>query len=123
MQSAPLIYSLVSRGHETILSSFSMHAGNFPSIALDVLKKCNLSKTFGQYATQNYCFYTFVKDGFVFLVMVEARVHFTLIFSTKPESLSASSKKFKINFSEIMMWEEGVQQWPTPSNNLTGYCR
>ena len=86
MQTAPLIYSLVSRGHETILSSFSMHAGNFPSIALDVLKKCNLSKTFGQYATQNYCFYTFVKDGFVFLVMVEARVKFTFIFSTKLES-------------------------------------
>ena len=36
MQSSVMIYSLVARGHETVLSSYSMHAGNFPSIALDV---------------------------------------------------------------------------------------
>lgn len=32
-----LIYSLVSKGHETVLSSYSAFAGNFPSVALDVL--------------------------------------------------------------------------------------
>lgn len=37
MAATGLIYSLVSRGHETILSSYSAFAGNFPSVALDVL--------------------------------------------------------------------------------------
>jgi hypothetical protein len=36
MSATGLIYALVSRGHETILSSFSAYAGNFPSVALDV---------------------------------------------------------------------------------------
>lgn len=36
MQTSAMIYALVARGHETVLSSFSMHSGNFPSIALDV---------------------------------------------------------------------------------------
>jgi len=36
MAATGMIYSLVSRGHETILSSFSAFAGNFPSVALDV---------------------------------------------------------------------------------------
>ena len=33
-----------------------------------------MAKTFGQYGTANYNFYTFIKDGLVFLVMVEASV-------------------------------------------------
>jgi len=41
---------------------------------MKVLKKCNLGKTFGQYGTANYNFYTYVKEGFVFLVMVESTV-------------------------------------------------
>jgi hypothetical protein len=37
MSATGLIYSLVSRGHETILSSYSAYGGNFPNVALDVL--------------------------------------------------------------------------------------
>lgn len=37
MQANGLIYSLVSRGHQTILSSYSAYGGNFPSYAIDVL--------------------------------------------------------------------------------------
>ena len=52
---------------------------------IKVLAKTNMSKTFGQFATANYCFYTFVKEGFVFLVMVESSVpHF--LSSTKQGS-------------------------------------
>jgi hypothetical protein len=29
-----------------------------------------MAKTFGQYGTANYNFYTFIKDGIVFLAMV-----------------------------------------------------
>lgn len=36
MSASGLIYALVARGHETILSSYSAFAGNFPSVALDV---------------------------------------------------------------------------------------
>ena len=36
MQAKGLIYSLVARGHETVLSSFSPFAGNFQNFALDV---------------------------------------------------------------------------------------
>jgi hypothetical protein len=35
-----------------------------------------LAKTFGQFATANYNFYTFVKEGLVFLVMVDSTVAF-----------------------------------------------
>lgn len=41
---------------------------------MQVLAKTNLSKTFGQFATANYSFYTFVKDRFIFLAMVESNV-------------------------------------------------
>ena len=37
---------------------------------IQVLAKTNLSKTFGQYATANYSFYSYVKERFIFLVMV-----------------------------------------------------
>ena len=37
MSATGMIYALVSRGHETVLSSYSAFAGNFPSVALDVL--------------------------------------------------------------------------------------
>lgn len=33
-----------------------------------------MNKTFGQFAKANYNFYTFIKEGFVFLVMVECSV-------------------------------------------------
>ena len=39
---------------------------------------------FGQYGTMNFNFYTYVKEGFVFLVMVDTTVP-QLIFSIKPE--------------------------------------
>ena len=96
MSASGLIYSLVSRGHETVLSSYSAFAGNFPSVSLDVfvkltqvLHRCNLSKMFGQYGTMNFNFYTFVKDGFVFLVMVDTSVQI-IIFSMKPGLQSSS---------------------------------
>jgi hypothetical protein len=41
---------------------------------IQVLAKTNLSKTFGQFATANYSFYTFVKERFIFLAMVESNV-------------------------------------------------
>ena len=44
------------------------------SSSMQVLAKTNLSKTFGQFATANYSFYTFVKDRFIFLAMVETNV-------------------------------------------------
>ena len=49
------------------------------SSILQVLRKCNMAKTFGQYGTANYNFYTYTKEGFVFLVMVDSTVSFYLI--------------------------------------------
>lgn len=65
-----------------------------------VLRRCNLSKTFGQFATANYNFYTFVKEGFVFLVMVDAGVGIFSL-SIKPGSLLAFWRRFKKNFSTL----------------------
>ena len=72
-----MIYALVSRGKDVVLSDFTPFSGNFPSVALDVLiiiikvlKKSDINKTFGQFATAQYVFYTYVKDRFIFLVMV-----------------------------------------------------
>jgi hypothetical protein len=44
-----------------------------------------LQRTFGQFATANYNFYTFVKEGFVFLVMVDAAVRIFFMCSMKQE--------------------------------------
>lgn len=69
-----LIYALVARGNDTILCSYSPHTGNFEQVALDVLKRLNLSKMYGQYGTAKYNFYSFTKENYVFLVMVEVEV-------------------------------------------------
>ncbi len=50
-----------------------------------------MAKTFGQYGTANYNFYTYIKEGFVFLVMVDSTVfHIMIFYSTKQESRSPS---------------------------------
>ncbi len=40
-----------------------------------------MSKTFGQYGTANYNFYHFIKEGLVFLVMVDSNVNIILILT------------------------------------------
>jgi hypothetical protein len=65
-----LIYALVARGNDTILCNYTPFSGNFEQIALDVLKRLNLSKMYGQFGTAKYNFYSFIKENYVFLVMV-----------------------------------------------------
>ena len=75
------------------------------------MSKTNYSKTFGQYVTANYNFYTFVKEKIVFLVMVESNVSIS-IFSTKPELLWAFLKKFSKFFSSATIQTEETQLLP-----------
>ena len=97
------------------------------SILTKVLHRCNLSKMFGQYGTMNFNFYTFVKEGFVFLVMVDTTVQI-MIFSTRPESQSSSWRPFKRNSSTSMIVTAGKLQWrissriSTPSSKITWTC-
>lgn len=81
MAATGVIYSLVSRGRSTILSDFSTFGGNFELATQDVtysliqiLARTNLEQTFGQFVTKDYCFFTFTKDRYVFLVMVDSAV-------------------------------------------------
>ena len=71
---AALIYALVSRGNSKVLCEYMPHSGNFQQVALDVLKRLNLSKSVGQFGTANYNFYSYTKDSYVFLVMVGSEV-------------------------------------------------
>ncbi len=74
-----------------------------------VLHKVNMSKNFGQYGTANYNFYTSIKEGYVFLVMVESDVSASL-FSTKLELPSSIWCKFKkISSTKFLMAGEGMQ--------------
>lgn len=78
-----------------------------------VLQKTNLGKTFGQYVTANYSFYTFVKDGFVFLVMVESAVP-TVPYSMKHVSRPTSSRRSRRPSSLDMTRPSVVRRWGTP---------
>ena len=69
-----LVYSLVSRGNDTVLSEYTMHKGNFQQISLQVLKRLNLNRQIGEFVTANYKFYSLVRSGYVFLVMAGADV-------------------------------------------------
>jgi hypothetical protein len=74
-----LIYALVARGNDTVLCNYTPHKGNFEQIAMNVLKRLDLSKMYGQFGTAKYNFYSFNKDKYVFLVMVEVEVPLYLI--------------------------------------------
>jgi hypothetical protein len=39
-----IIFSLVSRGNDTVLSEYSPHIGNFKQRSLELLKRLNLKK-------------------------------------------------------------------------------
>jgi hypothetical protein len=77
-----------------------------------------MAKTFGQYGTANYNFYTYTKEGFVFLVMVDSTVNLYL-FSMKPELQSPSSKKLNNNSSKSMNLPNATLQSPIPSKTLS----
>jgi hypothetical protein len=65
-----LIYTLVARGNDTVLCNYTPFTGNFEQIAMDALKRLNLSKKYGQFGTARYNFYSYNKENYVFLVMV-----------------------------------------------------
>lgn len=69
-----LIYALVARGNDTVLCNYTPFSGNFEQIALDVLRRLQLSRMYGVYGTARHNFYSYIKDGYVFLVMVEVEV-------------------------------------------------
>lgn len=86
-----LIYNILSNVHDLhtrrkredcsyrlyfIQRQFQSGCTRSTQLLIQVLGKTNMSKTFGQYVTANYSFYTFVKENFVFLVMVESAVYF-----------------------------------------------
>jgi hypothetical protein len=71
-----LVYSLVSRGNDTVLSEHTTHKGNFQQISLQVLKRLNLNRQIGEFVTANYKFYSLVRSGYVFLVMAGSDVIF-----------------------------------------------
>jgi hypothetical protein len=52
-----------------------------------------MSKTFGQYGTANYNFYTYTKEGFVFLVMVDSSVTHTNNFIVRNKNRCLLSEK------------------------------
>ena len=68
-----------------------------------------MSKTFGQYGTSNYIFFTYSKDGFIFLVMTDPSVDF-YIFSMRLGLQLTSSNKFSSIFFKIMMRERDILQ-------------
>lgn len=72
MAQTRIIYSLVSRGRESILSSYTEDRGNFDLAALEVLKKCRLQENgYDRFSVMPYMFYTLAQEGFIFLVMVD----------------------------------------------------
>lgn len=115
MSSLSMIYSFIAR-EQVVLTDYTSESGNFSQVALEVslffiqvLSKTNFSKTFGQYATANYCFYTFIKDRFVFLVMVKSSVIIFLV-SMKQELQSVFSKRYKNHFLVVMTNKKEAQQ-------------
>lgn len=72
MTQTRIIYSLVSKGRKSILSSYTEDHGNFDLAALEVLKKCRLQEDgYDRFSVMNYMFYTLAHSGFLFLVMVD----------------------------------------------------
>jgi hypothetical protein len=93
-----LIYALVARGNDAVLCNYTPFTGNFEQIALDVLKRLNLSRMYAQFGTAKYNFYSYIKENYVFLVMVETEVSKTLC-STKCALPFPSFETSKISFS------------------------
>ena len=71
-----LVYALVARGNQSVLSSYTSYKGNFEQVSLQVLRRLNLNRSIGEFATANYKFYSLIKEGFVFLVMAGSDVIF-----------------------------------------------
>ncbi|CAK92556.1 unnamed protein product (macronuclear) [Paramecium tetraurelia] len=76
-----IIYAVVVRGSNVVLSEYSIAKGNYIAFAKTIISKVNQSNAKKSFNYEQYEFHILVEDGFSFLIMAERGLKMRIAFA------------------------------------------
>ena len=123
---AQIIYSIVFRDPDTVLSEFSKAQGNFPQITRNIISKIPRNGKFSYAYNESYSYHYFSENNFIFMCMSDSaftkRVAFLFLEDIKSKFFAKYSKiantviAFGVNAEFVEVLKSRMEYFNTDTN-------